>query len=99
MQRLESLADEDPGVQWAMNFAAGQTGIREQECRSRCIALGERLGLYKDEPFSRGCTPNYLLEFIRIEVEKLEGGSVRLWGGGGGGETADGRRWTLMLGF
>lgn len=63
----------EPEVQWAMNFAAGQIGIHEPEHRSRCLALGERLGLYKDEPVSRGCTPNYLPEFIRIEVAKREG--------------------------
>ena len=65
------MAGEEPEVQWAMNFAAGQIGIHETEYRRRCVKLGEKLGLYKDEPFSRGCTPNYLPEFIRIEAEKL----------------------------
>lgn len=63
---------ESPEVQWAMNFAAGQIGIHQAEHRSRCIAIGERTGLYKDEPVSRGCTPNYLPEFISIEVAKMK---------------------------
>ena len=71
MKSLEAdLKDAEPEVQWAMNFAAGWIGIHEPKYRARCIKLGERLGLYKDEPASRDCTPNYLPEFIRIEVSK-----------------------------
>ncbi len=66
------MAEAEPEVQWAMNFTAGQIGIHEPEYRARCVELGERLGLYKDDPVSRGCTPNYLPEFIRIEVSKLK---------------------------
>jgi len=74
MTCLESdLAREDPAVQWTMNFCAAQIGIREPQYRSRCIKLGERLGLYKGERARKNCTPNYLPEFIRIEVKKLEG--------------------------
>ena len=66
------MAGEQPIVQWAMNFTAGQIGIFQPEYRSRCIALGEQLGLYKDEIVSKGCTPNYLPEFISIQVAKLK---------------------------
>ncbi len=64
------LDDEEPQVQWAMNFCAGWIGIFEPELRQRCIDLGERVGLYRDDKVSRNCTPSYLPEFIRIEVEK-----------------------------
>lgn len=64
------LADEEPEVQWAMNFCCGWIGIFEPELRARCVALGEKTGLYRDEPVARNCTPSYLPEFIRIEVEK-----------------------------
>lgn len=67
----EKMADAKPEVQWAMNFCAGQIGVREPEFQSRCIALGEKIGLYKYDPVSKGCTPNYLPEFIRIEYVKL----------------------------
>ncbi len=67
----EKLAKEEPGVQWAMNFTAGQIGIFEDRLRDRCINLGKKIGLYKDEVVAKGCTPNYLPEFIRIQVEKL----------------------------
>lgn len=67
----KNLENEEPQVQWAMNFCAGQIGIREPQYRARCISLGERLGLYKGEAVSKGCTPSYLPEFIKIEVAKL----------------------------
>ena len=59
-----------PEVQWAMNYCAGQIGIHEPKFRARCIKLGKRLGLYKDDKVAKNCTPSYLPEFIRIEVEK-----------------------------
>ena len=65
------IVDEEPGVQWAMNFTAAQIGIFQPEFRSRCIALGERTGLYKDEVVSRGCTPNYLPHYIAVRVAKV----------------------------
>lgn len=66
----EKMAIAEPEVQWAMNFTAGQIGIHDPVYRSRCIALGEKIGLYKDEVVPRGCTPSYLPEFIKIEVDK-----------------------------
>ena len=60
----------EPEVQWAMNFCAGWIGIYEPQLRSRCVKLGQKLGLYKDEPVAKNCTPSYLPEFIRIEVAK-----------------------------
>ena len=77
LDSLESdMANAEPEVQWAMNFCAGQIGIHEPEYRSRCIKLGEELGLYKDERVAKNCTPSYLPEFIRIEVVKREGQRV-----------------------
>ena len=67
----KKMAREAPEVQWAMNFTAAQIGIFEPTQRSRCIALGERIGLYKDEVVPKNCTPNHLPEFIRIQVDKL----------------------------
>ncbi|MEQ9366590.1 MAG: DNA alkylation repair protein, partial [Leptospirales bacterium] len=65
-----NIAAELPEVQWAMNFTAAQIGIFSPELRSRCIKLGERVGLYQDEPVAKNCTPSYLPEFIRIQVSK-----------------------------
>lgn len=64
------MATEGPEVQWAMNFIAGWIGVYEKKYRNRCVALGEKTGLYKGEMVSKGCTPNYLPEFIAIESNK-----------------------------
>jgi 3-methyladenine DNA glycosylase AlkD len=68
----EGIENEVPEVQWAMNFTAAQIGIFEPEFRSRCISLGERVGLYRDEVVARGCTPSYLPQLISIQVAKLK---------------------------
>jgi 3-methyladenine DNA glycosylase AlkD len=68
----EQIEGEKPEVQWAMNFTAAQIGIFQSEFRSRCIALGERTGLYKDEIVAKNCTPNYLPQYIAIQVAKLK---------------------------
>ncbi len=64
------IATEAPEVQWAMNFTAGWIGVYETQYRNRCIALGEKTGLYKGDMVSKGCTPNYLPEFIAMESNK-----------------------------
>ncbi|KAF0820949.1 hypothetical protein KIS4809_0476 [Bacillus sp. ZZV12-4809] len=65
-----NISQEEPEVQWAMNFTAGWIGVYDEKNRARCIKIGEKTGLYKDEKVSKGCTPNYLPEFIKIEVNK-----------------------------
>ncbi len=71
LSKIEAnLAKEEPEVQWAMNFTAGWIGIYDKQYRNRCITLGEKTGLYKGEMVSKGCTPNYLPEFITIESNK-----------------------------
>ncbi|UOQ83438.1 DNA alkylation repair protein [Gracilibacillus salinarum] len=67
-----NLAQEEPEVQWAMNFTAGWIGVYDEKNRARCMQLGEETGLYKDEKVAKGCTPSYLPEFIRIEVNKRQ---------------------------
>ncbi|GLX69627.1 DNA alkylation repair protein [Paenibacillus glycanilyticus] len=71
LSRLEvHMTQEEPEVQWAMNFTAGWIGVYDEKNRTRCIKLGESTGLYKDEIVAKGCTPSYLPEFIAIEVNK-----------------------------
>ena len=65
-----NIAKEEPEVQWAMNFVAGWIGVYEKQYRNRCVAIGEKTGLYKGDMVSKGCTPNYLPEFIAIESNK-----------------------------
>ena len=73
LSRIEDQIDNEvPEVQWAMNFTAAQIGIFQENYRLRCISLGERSGLYKDEMVAKNCTPNYLPKFIAIQVAKLK---------------------------
>lgn len=66
----KQIETEKEEVQWAMNFTAGWIGVYEKELRSRCVALGEKTGLYKGQMVSKGCTPDYLPDFIAIESNK-----------------------------
>ncbi len=66
------IESEVPSVQWAMNFTAAQIGIFQEEYRDRCIGLGIRTGLYKNEVVPKNCTPSYLPDFISIQVAKLK---------------------------
>lgn len=73
LEALEtSMAGADERVQEPMNWCAAQIGIEDEELRGRCIQLGERLGLYKDYPVSKGCTSPYLPIWIESVVGKRE---------------------------
>jgi 3-methyladenine DNA glycosylase AlkD len=64
------ISREEPEVQWAMNFTAGWIGVFDKKYRDRCIEVGKKTGLYKGEMVSKGCTPDYLPEFIAMESNK-----------------------------
>lgn len=64
------LAGASEKVQWNMNWCAAQIGIADERLRSRCIALGERLGLYRDYKVSKGCTSPFLPIWIGSVVGK-----------------------------
>jgi 3-methyladenine DNA glycosylase AlkD len=66
----KEIENEEPEVQWAMNFTAGWIGVFDKKCRTRCIEVGKKTGLYKGKMVSKGCTPDYLPEFIAIESSK-----------------------------
>ena len=68
----KQIEKEEAEVQWAMNFTTGWIGVYEKKYRNRCIALGEKTGLYKGKMVSKGCTPEYLPEFIAIESKKRD---------------------------
>ncbi len=71
LSKIENrIEKEEPEVQWAMNFTAGWIGVYDKKYRERCVALGEKTGLYKGKLVSEGCTSEYLPEFIAIEGNK-----------------------------
>lgn len=66
----KKISSEAPEVQWAMNFTAAWIGVFDKTNRDKCIKMGEKFGLYKDEVVHKGCTPSYLPKFIEIEANK-----------------------------
>ena len=68
LARIESeMADADPEVQWTMNNTLAGIGIHFPKHRKRVIAIGERLGLYRDWPVSKGC----IIPFAPIWIEAM----------------------------
>jgi 3-methyladenine DNA glycosylase AlkD len=49
------MADADPAVQWTMNNTLLGIGIHFPKLRKRAIAIGEKLGIYRDYPCPKGC--------------------------------------------
>ncbi|MCF0073024.1 DNA alkylation repair protein [Dyadobacter sp. CY261] len=60
-----------PEVQWTMNTTLAQIGIRFPALRARALAIGEKLGIYRDYPVSKGCTspfaPIWINEMVKRE--------------------------------
>ena len=61
-----------PEVQWTMNFALGNIGIQFPEYRKRVIDIGERLGVYRDYPVSKGCTSPFVPIWVNEIVRRQE---------------------------
>ncbi|MBB4637853.1 DNA alkylation repair protein [Longimicrobium terrae] len=70
LQHIERELPSAGPLQWNMNWCAAQIGIADERLRARCIALGERLGLYRDYPVSKGCTSPFLPIWIGAVVGK-----------------------------
>lgn len=70
LDRIETeMGNAAAEVQWTMNFCLAGIGIHFPEYRERAIAIGERLGIYRDYPVSKGCTspfaPIWINEMVR----------------------------------
>ena len=70
LDRIASeMAGAAPEVQWTMNSTLAQIGINFPEYRDRALAIGERLGICRDYPVSKGCTspfaPIWINEMVR----------------------------------
>jgi 3-methyladenine DNA glycosylase AlkD len=71
LDRIESeMGDADPVVQWTMNSALAEIGIQFPKLRKRAIAIGEKLGIYRDYPVSKGCTSPFAPIWINFMVSR-----------------------------
>jgi hypothetical protein len=59
-----------PEVQWTMNECLAAIGIHFPKHRKRAIAIGERIGLYRDWPVSKGCIPPYVPVWVDAMVKR-----------------------------
>jgi 3-methyladenine DNA glycosylase AlkD len=66
------LAGAAPEPQWTMNMALATIGIHHPEHRARALAIGERLGVYRDYPTSPGCTSPFAPDWIGELVRRRE---------------------------
>ena len=58
LDRVESeMLNVDPVVQWTMNSTLAVIGIHFPKLRKRAIAIGEKLGIYRDYPVSKDARP------------------------------------------
>ena len=71
LDRLESeMGNAAPEVQWTMNSALATIGIHFSKHRKRAIAIGEKLGVYRDYPVSKGCTSPFAPTWIDFMVRR-----------------------------
>ena len=70
LDRIEAeMAKAPPEVQWTMNACLAEIGIHHSQHRPRALAIGEKLGIFRDYPVSKGCTspfaPIWINEMVR----------------------------------
>jgi 3-methyladenine DNA glycosylase AlkD len=71
LDRIEKqMPKARPEVQWTMNNTLAAIGIKHAKHRKRAIAIGEKIGLYRDWPVSKGCTPPYAPVWIGEMVKR-----------------------------
>ena len=71
LDRIEAEVASAPApAQWTMNYCLAEIGIRYAEHRDRAIAIGERFGLYRDYPVSKGCVSPFAPIWIREMVAR-----------------------------
>jgi 3-methyladenine DNA glycosylase AlkD len=71
LDRLErEMGTAPPPAQWTMNFCLAEIGIGHTELRERALAIGEKLGLYRDYPTPKGCTSPFAPLWIGEMVKR-----------------------------
>lgn len=71
LDRIEKEMGAAPAeVQWTMNNCLAEIGIHFSKFRKRAIAIGEKLGIYRDYPCSKGCTSPFAPIWINEMVKR-----------------------------
>ena len=71
LDRIEQeMTTSNKVVQWTMNFTLVEIGINQPKFRKRALEIGDKLGVYKDFPASKGCTSPYAPIWINEMVNR-----------------------------
>lgn len=71
LDRIESeMPLAPPETQWTMNNCLAGIGIQFSEHRERALAIGEKLGIFRDYPVGKGCTSPFAPIWIREMVRR-----------------------------
>jgi len=71
LDRIESeMPKAAPEVQWTMNNTLANIGINHPQYRERALSIGEKLGIYRDYPVSKGCTSPFAPIWINEMVSR-----------------------------
>ncbi len=71
LDRIEKeMTSAAPETQWTMNSCLAEIGIHFPKHRKRAIAIGEKLGIYRDYPCSKGCTSPFTPIWINEMVKR-----------------------------
>jgi 3-methyladenine DNA glycosylase AlkD len=71
LDRIESEMGKAPApTQWTMNACLATIGIHFPNYRKRAVAIGEKLGLFRDYPVSAGCTSPFAPIWIEAMVKR-----------------------------
>ncbi|WP_395142769.1 DNA alkylation repair protein [Armatimonas sp.] len=71
LDRIEAELGSAPALaQWTMNYSLAEIGIHFPEHRERALAIGEKLGVFRDYPTPKGCTSPYAPLWIAVIVNR-----------------------------
>jgi len=71
LDRIEKeMGAAAPEVQWTMNMCLAEIGIHSPKHRNRAVSIGEKLGVYRNYPVSKGCTSPFAPIWINAMVSR-----------------------------
>ena len=71
LDRIEKEMPKSPKeVQWTMNTTLAYIGIHHSKLRKRAIDMGEKMGIFRDYPVSKGCTSPFAPIWINEMVKR-----------------------------
>jgi 3-methyladenine DNA glycosylase AlkD len=74
LDRIEKeMGEAAPPAQWTMNFTLIAVGVHHPALRERAVAIGEKLGVCRDYPVSKGCTSPFAPIAIREMARRQKG--------------------------